>query len=71
MAEELTWFETNSQDVKKDVKTLQNKLNLIFLNKNPSKNNLNKDNPTLTKLKEDIIKIQIPETNEYNCCIYV
>ena len=60
MAEELTYFETNSQDVKKDVKTLQNKLNLIFLKNNPSKNNLNKDNPTLTKLKEDIIKIHIP-----------
>ena len=61
VAEELTYFETNSQDVKKDVKTLQNKLGLIFLNKNPSKNNLNKDNPTLIKLKEDIIKIHIPK----------
>jgi len=60
VAEELTYFETNSQDVKKDVKTLQNKLNLIFLKNNPSKNNLNKDNTTLVKLKEDIIKIHIP-----------
>ena len=60
VAEELTYFETNSQDVKKDTKRLQNKLNLIFLKNNPSKNNLNKDNPTLIKLKEDIIKIHIP-----------
>ena len=30
VAEELTYFETNSQDVKKDTKTLQNKLNLTF-----------------------------------------
>ncbi len=60
VAEELTYFETNSQDVKKDVKTLQNKLNLVFLKNNPSKNNLNKDNETLKKLKQDIIKIHIP-----------
>ena len=60
VADELTYFETNSQDVKKDVKRLQNTLELVFLKNNPSKNNLNKNNPTLTKLKEDIIKIHIP-----------
>ena len=60
VAEELTYFETNSQDVKKDVKRLQNTLELVFLKNNPSKNNLNKNNETLKKLKEDIIKIHIP-----------
>ena len=60
VADELTYFETNSQDVKKDVKRLQNTLELVFLKNNPSKNNLNKNNETLKKLKEDIIKIHIP-----------
>jgi len=60
VANELTYFETNSQDVKKDVKRLQNTLELVFLKNNPSKNNLNKNNETLKKLKEDIIKIHIP-----------
>ena len=60
VANDLTYFETNSQDVKKDHVRLSKKLELIFLKNNPSTNNLNKDNTTLTKLKSDILKIHIP-----------